>query len=64
MQNKQEILEDAYEALSNSIKRCNDISKRDGSTENGDVSNLIADTTKSFSETAYYLVQVIKELEK
>ena len=42
----------------------NEFSKRDGSTENGDVSNLIADTTKSFSETAYYLVQVIKELEK
>ena len=61
MKNKQEILEDAYEALANNIKYCNEKTKEEASFlgSQGDIirhSNL-------YAETAYYLSQVIKVLE-
>ena len=59
MQNKQEILENAYEALENTIKLCNELSKKEAIVFKGDKYN----DRQVCAETAYYLSQVIKVLE-
>ena len=61
MQNKQEILEDAYEALANSVRSCKNVSNI--KVEYGNA-GFKSELLKDFSETAYYLTQIIKELEK
>ena len=66
MQNKQEILEDAYGALAKSIKLCKCISSLPNNLtgSRGDYTiEWVGEWSRNFAESSYYLSQVIKELE-